>query len=103
MALVHQGQLSLNTLIAKLTSEPARIIGNEHGRLGTLAIGAPADITIFDPEREWVVDTLSFASKGENTPLAGSKLKGKVMATVYGGNIVYRDNALKLNAKVKHD
>jgi dihydroorotase len=99
MALVHQGQLSLNTLIAKLTSEPARIIGNEHGRLGTLAVGAPADITIFDPEWEWVVDTRHFASKGKNTPLAGSRLRGKVMATVYGGKLVYQDNALNLKAK----
>jgi dihydroorotase len=99
MALVHQGQLSLNTLIAKITSEPARIIGNEHGRLGTLAVGAAADITIFDPEREWEVNTRHFASKGKNTPLAGSKLKGKVMATIYGGNLVYKDNALKLKTK----
>jgi dihydroorotase len=99
MTLVNQGQLGLNTLVAKLTGEPARIIGNEHGRLGTLAVGAAADITIFDPEQEWVVDTRHFASKGKNTPLAGSRLKGKVMATVYGGKLVYQDNALKLKAK----
>jgi dihydroorotase len=99
MALVHGGQLSLNTLIAKLTSGPARIIGSEHGRLGTLKVGTPADITIFDPEREWVVDPLSFASKGKNTPLAGSTLKGRVMATIYQGNLVYQDSALKLKAK----
>jgi dihydroorotase len=99
MVLVHSGQLSLNTLIAKLTSGPARIIGNEHGRLGTLAVGAPADITIFDPEREWVVDPQSFASKGKNTPLAGSTPKGRVMATIYQGNLVYQYNALKLKVK----
>ncbi|HEY79166.1 MAG TPA: dihydroorotase [Dehalococcoidia bacterium] len=99
MTLMHQGYLSLNTLVAKLTSEPARIIGDEHGQLGTLAVGAPADITIFDPEQEWVVDTRHFASKGKNTPLADSRLKGKVMATVYGGNLVYHDNALKLKTK----
>jgi dihydroorotase len=95
MRLVHAKKLSLNTLIAKLTVEPARILGNKRGKLGTLAVGATADITVFDPEREWVVDTKDFASKGKNTPLAGEKLKGKVIATVYGGTIVYKDEAAK--------
>jgi dihydroorotase len=93
MSLVHDGQLSLATLIGKLTLEPARIIGNN---LGTLAIGAPADVTLFDPDISWVVDTEAFASKGKNTPLAGSVLKGKVMATIFGGKLVHKDDSLKL-------
>jgi dihydroorotase len=89
MSLVHGGELSLITLIAKLT-DAARIIGNKYGKLGTLAIGAPADVTIFDPNLEWVVDIKDFASKGKNTPLAGERLKGKVMATIYRGKLVYK-------------
>jgi len=94
MSLVHDGQLTMATLISKLTCEPAKIIGNNE--LGTLTIGASADITIFDPDREWVVDTKSFASKGKNTPLAGSTLKGKVMATIFGGTLVYKDDSIKV-------
>jgi dihydroorotase len=90
MSLVHSKKLSLNTLIAKLTVEPAKILVDKQGKIGTLAVGAEADITVFDPEREWVVDTKDFASKGKNTPLEGEKLKGKVIATVYGGQVVYK-------------
>jgi dihydroorotase len=95
MGLVHNQKLSLVTLIAKLTYEPAKILGEKQGKLGTLAVGAPADVTIFDPDLEWVVDTKEFASKGKNTPLAGEKLKGKVIATIYQGKIVYKDEAAK--------
>ncbi len=97
MNLVHTGELALTTLIAKLTSEPARILKYE--KLGTLEVEAPADITIFDPDREWVVDTSSFASKGKNTPLAGSVLKGKVMATIFGGKVVYQDDSVKIERR----
>jgi len=99
MSLVHGKKLTLATLISKLTCEPARIIGNKYGKLGTLAIGAPADITIFDPAREWVVDTRAFASRGKNTPLEGSVLKGRIMATIFQGKLVYGDDSVKLEAK----
>jgi len=97
MSLVHDGQLTLATLIAKLTCEPAKIIGNKYGKLGTLDIGVSADITIFDPALNWVVDTKAFASKGRNTPLAGSVLKGKVIATISQGKLVYKDDLLSLS------
>jgi dihydroorotase len=100
MSLVHDGQLTLPTLIAKLTGEPAKIIGNKYGKLGTLNIGAPADITIFDPDLEWIVDTKAFASKGKNTPLAGSRLKGKVMVTISQGKPVYKDGSVRLEERV---
>jgi len=99
MSLVHDGKLTLATLISKLTCEPARIIGDRYGKLGTLAIGAPAEVTIFDPDRNWVVDTNTFASKGKNTPLAGSMLKGKVMATIAQGKLVYKDDSIKVEEK----
>ncbi len=100
MGLVHGGQLSLVSLIARLTSQPSKIIGNKYGQAGTLAIGAPADITIFDPDLEWTVATEDFASKGRNTPLAGSRLKGRVMATIAGGKLVYQDDSVSIKATV---
>jgi dihydroorotase len=96
MSLVHGGELTLVTLISRLTREPARIIGDRYGKLGSLTIGAPADITILDPNRDWVVDTTAFASKGRNTPLAGATLKGKAMATISQGQLVYLDDSIKV-------
>ena len=101
MSLVHGGHLTLATLISKLTYEPASIIGNKYGKLGTLATGTPADVTIFDPNLEWLVDTSAFASKGKNTPLAGSVLKGKVLATISQGKLVYKDSSIKVKVKEK--
>ena len=100
MSLVHDGQLTMATLIAKLTSEPAKIIGNKWGKLGTLTIGTPADITIFNPDLEWVVDTKAFASKGKNTPLEGSRLKGRIMATIFQGKLVYKNDLIKIEGKI---
>jgi len=95
MGLVHRGDISLVNLINKLTAAPANIIGKKYGP-GTLAIGSSADVTIFDPNFEWTVDTNDFASKGKNTPLAGERLKGKVIATIYGGKVVYRDESFRV-------
>jgi len=100
MSLVHDEQLNLTTLISKLTCEPARIIGDKYGKMGTLEVGTSADITLIDPDREWMVDVNAFASKGKNTPLAGSVLKGKVMATISRGILVYKNNSVKLEKKV---
>jgi dihydroorotase len=94
MMLVHNGELVLNNIIAKLTYEPAKILSKD--LLGTLKIGSPADITVFDLHKEWLVDTSAFASKGKNTPLAGQTLKGKVMATIFQGNPVYLDEGIKI-------
>jgi dihydroorotase len=99
MKLVHNGQLSLFTLISKLTSEPARLTGNKYGTLGTLAIGTPADVVILNPAMDWSVDTKYFASRGKNTPLADSMLKGKVVATIFQGELVYKDDSIKLEAR----
>jgi dihydroorotase len=94
MGLVHKEEISLVTLISKLTCEPVGIIGRGD-ELGTLKVGVPANVTIFDPKREWVVDSSKFASKGKNTPFDGCKFKGKVMATVVEGEVVYIDDSLK--------
>jgi dihydroorotase len=89
---VHSGQITLNMLIARLTLEPARLLKDDSR--GTLKVGAPADITVFDPYKEWTVDPSSFVSKGKNTPLAGRVLKGRAMATIYGGKLVYKDDSI---------
>jgi dihydroorotase len=100
MSLVHEGKIGLTMLLSKLTCEPAKVIGR-NGELGTLKAGAPANITILDPDREWIVDSRNFASKGKNTPYDGYKFKGKVMATIANGRIVYMDDSLKVTSK--HD
>jgi len=87
MGLVHKGEIDLTTLISKLTCEPAKLLGRDDD-LGTLKTGSPANITIFDPAREWVVDSQQFVSKGKNTPLEGYRLKGKVMVTIVDGRII---------------
>ena len=86
MTLVHSGAIGLPLLIEKLTLAPARFLRRDD--LGTLRQGAVADIAIIDPDAEWVVDTAQFASKGKNTPLQGATLRGKVRATVVGGEVV---------------
>jgi len=93
MSLVHEGAISLTQLISKLTCEPAKVIGRNDG-LGTLKAGAPANITILNPEHEWTVNSSKFASKGKNTPYDGNKFKGKVMATIANGRIAYIDDCL---------
>jgi dihydroorotase len=97
VGLVYDSNLSVKILIEALTAAPARVLGYE--KLGTLEAGAPADVTVFDLHREWVVDTAQFASRGKNTPLAGKTLRGKVMATFYMGRAVYMDESMKIEKK----
>ncbi len=87
MSLVQAEQLSLVRAIEALTSGPARVFGLAGG---SLAVGAAADVTVFDPEREWCVDTSRFRSLGRNTPLAGVFLTGQVTHTFVGGETQYR-------------
>jgi dihydroorotase len=93
MGLVHTGKINLIKLISKLTYEPAMIIGKVN-ELGILKTGRSADITIFDPKREWIVDSNQFISKGKNTPFDKFQFKGKIMATIVNGDIAYIDNTL---------
>ena len=87
-ALYHTGKMSLSDILRKMTINPACILRVGAGRL---AIGAEADITIFDPNEEWIVDPKQFVSKGRNTPYSGWRLKGKVKYTIVGGTILYQE------------
>jgi len=91
MTLVHSGRLPLARLVAALTVGPARLLGLDRRveGLGTLSPGAPGDVVLIDPDEEWTVDPQEFASKGRNTPLAGTRLRGRVLATVYEGRVVF--------------
>ncbi len=86
LLLSYQNTVDLSTLVGALTAAPARILGLPYG---TLQVGRPADITIFDPEEEWKVDPAELASKGKNTPLAGLKLRGRVRWTLLEGQPVW--------------
>ena len=89
LALVHRGDLDLPTVVERLTAGPARVLGPRCAGLGSLAPGSAGDVTVFDPNAEWTVDTARFASRGRNTPLAGMTLRGNVVATVVGGRVVH--------------
>ena len=86
--LVHKHQtIELPRLIAMLTINPARLLGLE---TGTLSLGAPGDVTLIDPEREWTVDPESFQSASRNTPFAGWNLKGRAVRTIVAGETVWQ-------------
>jgi len=82
----HDTHTGLAAALAKVTSEPARILGLETGRL---EVGASADCCIFDPERYWKVEPASLKSQGKNTPFIGLELKGRVCYTLVDGQVVY--------------
>ncbi len=85
--LVHTGRISLARLVVLMSTTPARIINQP---LGRLAVGAPADITVFDPDFEWTYQLAQSRSKSRNSPFDGWKLKGAVTTTVVAGKVVYR-------------
>ena len=89
LSLVHVGEVSLSSMLEKLTSAPAKLLGRTD--IGTLRPGSVADVTIFDPDAEWIVDTEEFVSKGKNSPLHGARLRGRVVATMVGGEVVYQN------------
>jgi dihydroorotase len=87
LTLVHRGKMDLVDLIAKLTEGPAAVLGRAPA---TLRPGHSADIVIFDPEQHWTVDPAQFESRGRSTPLAGQELRGRVMLTMFRGEIIFR-------------
>jgi dihydroorotase len=92
MQLVHSQRLSLSQLIEKFTVNPARLIGRPD--IGSLRPGSEGDVTVFDPDREWVWDPAQTASRSVNSPFYGWPLRGKAVATIVGGRCVWREAAL---------
>jgi dihydroorotase len=86
MQLVHQQVITLPDLIARFTIAPSRLL---HLDRGTLSVGAVADITVFDPDRDWVFDKAATASKSVNSPFYGWPLKGKAVVTIVRGKKVW--------------
>jgi len=85
--LVKTGLLSLAELVERMSSGPARIFGLPGG---TLAPGAPADVTVFDPDAEWTVHPQEFYSRSRNTPFGGRRLTGRANVTIVRGQVAYQ-------------
>ena len=84
LKLVNEGVLSLSDALAKVTANPARILGIDIGQLGT---GAPADICVFDPTASWQVNAAQLCSNGSNTPFDQQSLPGIVETTLVAGEV----------------
>ena len=91
MQLFHGGHLDLPALISKYTVNPATLLKLEKG---TLTEGADADVTVFDPNAEWVYDAAASPSKSANTPFHGWTLKGRPTMTIVAGKIVWHESAV---------
>jgi dihydroorotase len=85
--LVKPGALPLATLVARLSRDPARLLGLPGG---SLAVGAPADVTILDLEAGWTIDPARFQSKSRNSPFGGWAITGRPWKTIVGGRIVWQ-------------
>ena len=75
-------------MVEKMSTAPAHIVGLTNK--GEIKEGKDADITIIDPDKEWIFSKDDIASKSKNTPFIGRKLKGKVECTIFGGRVVYK-------------
>ncbi len=84
--LVDKGYLTIMQMAEKMSYHPAKILGLDKG---VVEEGKPADLVVFNPSKEYVIHPEEFYSKGRNTPFAGRKVKGMVMATVVDGRVVY--------------
>ncbi len=89
--LVNEGVLTLEELIRKMSLNPSKILGISKGTLGE---GKAADVTIFDPEKEWTVDISKLQSKSKNSPYDGFMLYGKPEYVIVGGNLVVNQGVI---------
>jgi dihydroorotase len=85
--LVHSDKIGIARMVELFTMGPARILGLDRG---TLVAGAPADVTVFSTDREWTYDVNKSLSKSRNSPFDGKTFKGGPVATVVGGEVVWR-------------
>lgn len=84
--LVKKGYLTPMQMAAKMSYNPAKVLGIPKG---TLDEGKIADITIINPDKEYTIDVNTFESKGKNTPFDGYKVSGEVEYTILNGKVVY--------------
>jgi dihydroorotase len=91
LELVHQGVLSKERAVELLTIGPAKSFGLAGGHL---AAGAPASVTIVDPEARWTVDANRFFSKSRNTPFHGRSVRGRVACTIVHGRVVFEEGRI---------
>lgn len=89
--LVNKGYLTPMTLVEKMSTNPAKMLGIDKG---TLQIGSIADITVIDSKYEYIVNAQEFESKGKNTPFNGMKLQGKAIYTIVNGKIIMENGKL---------
>jgi len=87
LSLVHSGKITLNRLVELFTTGPESVM--RLGR-GTLAPGAPGDVTIFSTEHEWTYDVNESLSRSRNSPFDARQFRGAPMATIVGGNVVWK-------------
>ncbi|MFQ5658125.1 MAG: dihydroorotase [Candidatus Methylomirabilales bacterium] len=83
----HSRLLTLPMIVERMATNPARIFKLKHK--GTLTPGSDADITIIDPDREWIVEEEGLKSKSKNSPFIGWKLKGRAIMTIADGQVVW--------------
>lgn len=81
-----QEKLPLALALARITCDPAAILGIE---AGSLSVGSPADVCVFDPDETWRVTPDALRSQGKNTPFMGYEVSGRVRMTLVGGRIVF--------------
>ncbi len=86
LALVRDGVLDIKRWVAAMTVAPAKLLGLDSG---TLTVGKCADVTVIDPDAEWVFNSESILSKSNNSPFLGWKLRGKTKMTIIDGRIVF--------------
>lgn len=91
--LVDTGILTPMQMAERMSTAPAKILGLQDK--GSVSEGKIADLVVFDPRREYEIDTDTFRSKGKNTPFEGWKVKGDVKYTLVDGNVVYENEAYK--------
>ena len=86
LRLAADGVMSLPKIIARLTQQPARLLGLESGALG---VGAAADVCLFNPDEDWELIPEHMLSRGRNTPFGGWQFKGRAVMTIFNGEIVF--------------
>ena len=86
LRLVHSGDVPLPRLLRAMSTRPAELLGLPGG---SLAVGAPADVILFDPDAPWVLDAQTLKSKSKNTPFDQARFQGRVLRTVVAGRTVY--------------